>query len=85
MKNAVRSDRDFHEPSGADTAAAVPGYPSSRRPVEDHILEQDAHILRRQTMEQETAADPLGLPLDIISKMEAELKQQVDRLVAERH
>ena len=42
--------------------------------------------MRLQMMEQETT-DPLVARLlqDIISEMETELKEQVDRLVAERH
>ncbi|TWB88044.1 hypothetical protein FBZ93_11933 [Bradyrhizobium macuxiense] len=86
MKNAGQPDQDFDEPSRADATAGAPGYPSSRRLVEDHALERHARVVRRQTMEQRTA-DPVGvrLPDDIISEMEAALKQQVDRLVAKRH
>ncbi|MDH2385620.1 hypothetical protein [Bradyrhizobium sp. CER78] len=86
MKNAGQPDQDFDEPSRADATAGAPGYPSSRRLVEDHALERHAQVVRRQTMEQKTA-DPVGarLPHDIISEMEAALKQQVDRLVAKRH
>ncbi|WP_298373701.1 hypothetical protein [uncultured Bradyrhizobium sp.] len=87
MKNAVRSDQDFTEPYKADAAAGAPSYLSSRR-VEDPV--SDANVVRHQAMERETTGspgDPLGarLPHDIVSEMEAELKQQVDRLVAERH
>ncbi|MES5486905.1 hypothetical protein QMZ05_29485 [Bradyrhizobium sp. INPA03-11B] len=86
MKNAGQPDREFDEPSRADATAGAPDYPSSRRLVEDQVLERHAHVVRRQTMEQMTA-DPVGarLPHDIISEMEAALKQQVDRLVAKRH
>ncbi|WP_143201891.1 hypothetical protein [Bradyrhizobium sp. NAS96.2] len=87
MKNAGQPDRDFDQPSRADATADAPAYPSSRRRlVEDQALERPAHVVRRQTTEQKTA-DPVGarLPHDIISEMEAALKQQVDRLVAKRH
>ncbi|WP_342708976.1 hypothetical protein AAFG13_29225 [Bradyrhizobium sp. B124] len=88
MKNAVRSDQDCSEPYKADAAAGAPSYLSSRRRVED--LVPDANDMRYQAMERETTGslgDPFGarLPHDIVSEMEAELKQQVDRLVAERH
>ncbi|WP_194457137.1 hypothetical protein [Bradyrhizobium sp. CCBAU 53421] len=84
MKNAVRSDQESCEPYGADVAAGAPGRPSSRRLVDDRFA--DANVMRHRTMEQDTI-DPSGvrLPHDIISEMEAALKQQVDRLVAKRH
>ena len=84
MKNAVRSDQDSSEPYKADAAAGAPSYLSSRRRVEDPV--PDANDMRHQAMERETTGS-LGarLPHDIVSEMEAELKQQVDRLVAERH
>jgi len=77
MKNAVHSDQDFSEPYGADVAAGASGRSSSRRLIEDQFV--DANV-------QDTI-DPTGilLPRDIISEMEAALKQQVDRLVAKRH
>jgi hypothetical protein len=52
----------------------------------NQIREQEANVTRLQMMEQETT-DPLAARLmrDIVSDMEAELKRQVDRLVAERH
>ncbi|UGX99970.1 hypothetical protein [Bradyrhizobium quebecense] len=84
MKNAVRSDQDFSEPYKADATAGPPSYPSSRRRVEDPV--PDANDMRHQAMEREmTGSLGARLPHDIVSEMEAELKQQVDRLVAERH
>lgn len=88
MKNAVRSDQDFSDPYKADAAAGAPSYLPSRRRVEDPV--PDANDMRHQAIERETTGslgDPFGarLPHDIVSEMEAELKQQVDRLVAERH
>ena len=88
MKNAELPDQDFSEPYKADAAAGPPSYLSSRRQVEDPV--PDANDMRHQAMERETTGspgNPLGarLPHDIVSEMEAELKQQVDRLVAERH
>ncbi|WP_375786503.1 hypothetical protein ACE10Z_02330 [Bradyrhizobium sp. Pha-3] len=88
MKNAVRSEQDFSEPYKADAAAGAPSYLSSGRRVEDPV--SDANVVRHQAMERQTAGslgDRLGarLPPDVVSEMEAELKQQVDRLVAERH
>lgn len=84
MKNAVQSDRDFGEASRADAT----GYQYSRL-VEDRVLERPANVSRHQAMDQETqdTTKPPGirLPRHIISEMEAGLKQQVDRLVAERH
>jgi hypothetical protein len=55
-------------------------------PPLDQIREQKQQVMRFQAMEQETT-DPLAARLlqDIISEMEAELREQVDRLVAERH
>jgi predicted component of type VI protein secretion system len=52
----------------------------------DQIQEQEAALLRLQMMEQETI-DPLAVRLlqEVISDMEAGLKEQVNRLVAERH
>ncbi|MBR0894389.1 hypothetical protein JQ616_05455 [Bradyrhizobium tropiciagri] len=86
MKNAVHSDQDFREAYGADAAPSPPGFQSSPRLVEDEVREQRANVMRFKTMEQETT-DPLGARLlhDIISDMEAELSQVVDRIVAERH
>lgn len=88
MKNAVRSDQDLSEPYKADAAAGAPSYLFSQRRVEDPV--PDANDMRHQAIERETngsLVDPFGarLPHDIVSEMEAELKQQVDRLVAERH
>ncbi len=81
MTNAVRSDRDFGEASRVDAT----GYPSSRRRVEDRVLEQYAHVSRHQSVQEVIDPPGMRLPRDIISEMEAGLKQQVDRLVAERH
>ncbi|GKQ51359.1 hypothetical protein [Bradyrhizobium sp. Ce-3] len=86
MKNAAHSDQDFREPYRPDAASGAPDFQSSPQPVEDKVREQHANVMRFKTMEQETT-DPLGARLlhDIISDMEAELSQVVDRIVAERH
>ncbi|MCP1910910.1 hypothetical protein ACVI1L_003225 [Bradyrhizobium sp. USDA 4516] len=85
MKNAVQSDQDPCEPYGTDVTAGATGYASSRRLIEDQALKRPA-LAKRPRMQHETT-DPLRarLPHDVISEMEAELKQQVDRIVAERH
>ncbi|MCA6100047.1 hypothetical protein SAMN05216337_1012163 [Bradyrhizobium brasilense] len=85
MKNAMQSDQDSCEPYGTDVTAGATGYASSRRWIEDQALERPA--LAKQPRMQHETTDPLRarLPHDVISEMEAELKQQVDRLVAERH
>ena len=59
---------------------------ASQAPWTHRIREKVGLIIRFQEMEQETT-DPLAVRLlqDIISDMEADLKEQVDRLVAERH
>lgn len=86
MKDVAQSNQDVCEPYRADVTAGTTSYLSSRRLIEDQPLERHAHVMRPKMLQQETT-DPLGarLPHDIVSEMEAELKQQVDRLVAERH
>ncbi|MHC2331200.1 hypothetical protein [Bradyrhizobium sp. USDA 4454] len=86
MKNAVHSDQDLCEPYRADATPDVLGNQFAPRRVEDEVREQHANVMRFKTMEWETT-DPLGARLlhDIISDMEAELSQVVDRIVAERH
>ena len=85
MKDVVQSDQDSCEPYGADVTAGATGYASSRRSIEDQALQRPA-LAKQPRMRHETT-DPLRarLPHDVIAEMEAELKQQVDRLVAERH
>jgi hypothetical protein len=85
MRNFVQLDQNHNEAIRAEIADRL-RYLLSPPPVEDQIQEQEAHVMRLQMMEQETT-DPLAARLlrDIISEMEAELKEQVDRLVAERH
>ncbi|WP_375763826.1 hypothetical protein [Bradyrhizobium sp. Pha-3] len=85
MKNAVQPDQDSCEPHGTDVTAGATGYVSSRRLIEDQALERPALV--KPPRKQHETTDPLRarLPHDVISEMEAELKQQVDRLVAERH
>ena len=83
MRNSVQLDQNHNEAIRAEIADRL----SYLLPlIEDQIQEQEAHVMRLQMMEQETT-DPLAARLlqDIISEMEAELKEQVDSLVAERH
>jgi hypothetical protein len=83
MRNSVQLDQKHNEAIRAEIADRL----SYLLPlIEDQIQEQEAHVMRLQMMEQETT-DPLAARLlqDIISEMETELKEQVDRLVAERH
>ena len=83
MRNSVQLDQNHNEAIRAEIADRL----SYLLPlIEDQIQEQEAHVMRLQMMEQETT-DPLAARLlqDIISEMETELKEQVDRLVAERH
>ncbi|WP_155262720.1 MULTISPECIES: hypothetical protein [Bradyrhizobium] len=85
MKDAVQSDQDSCEPYGADVKAGATSYASSRQSIEDQALKRPA--LAKQPRMQHETTDPLRarLPHDVVSEMEAELKQQIDRLVAERH
>ncbi|MGY3442104.1 MULTISPECIES: hypothetical protein [unclassified Bradyrhizobium] len=84
MKNAAQPDQDVCEPYGTDVTTGAPGSLSARRPAEDRV-DEHANVMRFKTMARETT-DPLGARLhDIISDMEAELSQVVDRIVAERH
>jgi hypothetical protein len=85
MRNSVQLDQNHNEAIRAEMADRL-SYLLSLPLVEGKIQEQEAHVMRLQMMEQETT-DPLASRLlqDIISEMEAELKEQVDRLVAERH
>ena len=96
MRNSVQLSRN-HNASIRTKIADRLGYLLSRKPppppmaldqireAVDQIREQEYHVLRFQMMEQETI-DPIAARLlqDIISEMEAELKEQVDRLAAER-
>jgi len=72
MRNSVQLDQ-HHKVSSLQIAEV------------DQIQEQEGDLLRLQMMEQETT-DPLAARLlqDIISQMEADLKEQVERLVAEQ-
>ncbi len=85
MRNSVQLDQNHNEAIRAEIADRL-SYLLSPPPFEDQIQEQGAHVMHLQMMEQETT-DPLAARLlqDIISEMETELKEQVDRLVAERH
>jgi hypothetical protein len=85
MRNSVQLDQNHNEAIRAEIADRF-DYPLPPPLVEDQIQEQEAYIMRLQMMEQETT-DPLAARLlqDIISEMETELKEQVERLVAERH
>jgi len=85
MRNSIPIDQSHNEAIRAEIADRL-GYLLPPPLVEDQIQEQEAHVMRLQMMEQETT-DPLAARLlqDIISEMEAELKEQVDSLVAERH
>ena len=89
MRNSVHLDDNHNEAIRAeigDRLSYLLSGEASATLTEDELRIQDAHIRRLQLMEQDTA-DPLASRLlqDIISEMEAELKEQVDRLVAERH
>ncbi|MGY4574374.1 hypothetical protein RX327_37690 [Bradyrhizobium sp. BEA-2-5] len=85
MKDVVQSDQDPREPYGTDVTAGATGYASSRRWIEDQAIERPA-LARQPRMQHETANRLRArLPHDVISEMEAELKRQVDRIVAERH
>jgi hypothetical protein len=87
MRNYGRVDQNHNKAIHAEIADRL-GYLLSGEPSPplDQIREQKQQVMRFQTMEQETT-DPLAARLlqDIISEMEAELSEQVDRLVAERH
>jgi hypothetical protein len=82
MRNSIPIDQSHNEAIRAEIADRL-GYLLPPPLVEDQIQEQEAHVMRLQMMEQETT-DPLAARLlqDIISEMEAELKEQVDSLVA---
>ena len=84
MRNSVQLDQNHNEAIRAEIADRF-DYLLPPPLVEDQIQEQEAYVMRLQMMEQETT-DPLVARLlqDIISEMEAELKEQVDRLAAER-
>jgi hypothetical protein len=91
MRNSVQLDQKHNEAIRAEIADRLgyllPSKPSpSQTAMVNQIREQEANVTRLQMMEQETT-DPLAARLmrDIVSDMEAELKRQVDRLVAERH
>ena len=85
MRNSVQLDQNHNEAIRAEIADRL-GYLLSGEPPLDQIRKQKQQVMRFQAMEQETT-DPLAARLlqDIISEMETELKEQVDRLVAERH
>jgi hypothetical protein len=85
MRNSVQLEQNHNEAIRAEIADRL-SYLLSPPPFGDQIQEQEADVMRLQTMAQEMT-DPLGARLlqDIISEMEAELKEQVDRLVGERH
>jgi hypothetical protein len=86
MRNYGRLDQNRNKAIHAEIVDRR-GYLLSDEPSPplDHIREQGDQVMRFQAMEQETT-DPLAARLlqDMISEMEAELKEQVDRLVAER-
>jgi hypothetical protein len=96
MRNSVQLSRN-HNASIRTGIADRLGHLLSRKPppppmardqireAVDQIRDQEYQVLRLQMMEQETT-DPMAARLlqDIISEMEAELKEQVDRLAAER-
>jgi hypothetical protein len=90
MRNSVQISQNHNEAIRAEIAERL-GYLLSRTesqsPSEDQIREQESSLLARYQMVEEETTDPLAARLlqDIISDMEAELKEQVDRLVAERH
>jgi len=89
MRNPVQLDQNHNDAIRTEIADRL-GYLLPREPspplAGDQIQEREDQIMRFQMMKQETT-DPLGARQlhDIISDMEAELKEQVDRLVAERH
>jgi hypothetical protein len=92
MKNPVQLDQNHNNAIRTEIAERL-GYLLSREvsspplaPVEHSIPKQEADLLRLQMMQRETT-DPLAARLlqDIIFEMEADLKEQVDRLVAGRH
>ena len=89
MGNSVQLNRTHHAAIRTGIADRL-GHLLSRKPLpppmaRDQIREQEYHVLRLQMMEQETT-DPMAARLlqDIISEMQAELKEQVDRLATER-
>ena len=90
MGNSFQLDQWHNEAIRAEIAERLSywlsGEPSPQMAAVDQTREQEADVMRLQMMEQETT-DPLAARLlqDIISDMEAELKEQVDRVVAERH
>jgi hypothetical protein len=89
MRNSVQLSRNHNAAIRTGIADRL-GHLLSRKPPPppmalDQIRDQEYRVLRFQMMEQETT-DPIAARLlqDIISEMEAELKEQVDRLAAER-
>jgi predicted component of type VI protein secretion system len=89
MWNSVELDQNYNETIRAEKANRL-GHLLSREacqsPRDHQIRAQEGLISRYQMMRQDTT-DPLAVLLlqEIIANMEAELREQVNRLAAERY
>lgn len=85
MRNPLRLAPRSYDADRADRSAAPSNYLTSVAQDEAELRdrgERQDRVGRPLTAQQRASARPLQ---DIMSDMEAELKEQVDKLIAERH